>query len=147
MVGANKELQKRGSEITNLKDSLNNKDTEITKLKLEKQNLQKKLWYENKKLKDNRKSLVDEIDKERLEVEVKKNELEIKEKELDYLHSTLEDETIQTFHEGKCSDEIPLCIIELLSMNISINKVNEVIQTVVKRLTNKKIDQLPSKGL
>ena len=32
-------------------------------------------------------------------------------------------------------------------MNVSINKVNEVIQTVVKRLTDKKIDKLPSKGL
>ena len=147
LVGANKELEKRDSEITDLKASLNNKDTEITKLKLEKQNLQKKLWYENKKLKDNRRSLVDEIDKERLEIEVKKNELEIKEKELDYLQSILEDETIQTFHEGKYNDEIRLCIIELLSMNVSINKVNEVIQTVVKRLTNKKIDKLPSKGL
>ena len=64
LVGANKALEKRDSEITDLKASLNNKDTEITKLKLEKQNLQKKLWYENKKLKDNRRSLVDEIDKE-----------------------------------------------------------------------------------
>ena len=67
-----------------------------------------------------------------------KNELEIKEKELDYLQAILEDETIQTFHQGKYNDEIRLCSIKLLSMNVSINKVNEVIQTVVKRLTNKK---------
>ena len=137
---------RKETEITDLKASLNNKNTEITKLKLEKQNLHKKLWYENKKLEDNRQSLVDEIDKERLEIEVKKNELEIKEKEFDYLQSKLEGETIQTFHEGKYNDEICLCIIELLSMNVSINKVNEVIQTVVKSLTNKKIDKLPSKG-
>ena len=36
---------------------------------------------------------------------------------------------------------------ELLSMNVSINKVNDVIQTVIKRLTNKEIDKLPLKGL
>ena len=37
-------------------------------------------------------------------------------------------------------------MMELLSMNVSINKVNDVIQTVKKRLTNKEIDKLPSKG-
>ena len=43
-------------------------------------------------------------------------------------------------------DHICLTIMELLSMNVSINKVNDVIQTVKKRLTNKEIDKLPSKG-
>ena len=32
-------------------------------------------------------------------------------------------------------------------MIVSVNKVNEVIQTVIKRLTDKGIDRLPSKGL
>eukprot|EP00112_Aurelia_sp_Birch-Aquarium-sp1_P023755 Seg720.1 transcript_id=Seg720.1/GoldUCD/mRNA.D3Y31 product="hypothetical protein" protein_id=Seg720.1/GoldUCD/D3Y31 len=36
---------------------------------------------------------------------------------------------------------------ELLSMNVSVNKVNDVIRTVIKRLTNKNIDRLPSVGL
>ena len=36
---------------------------------------------------------------------------------------------------------------ELLSMNVSLNKVNEVIRIVLKRFAGKEVDQLPSKGL
>ena len=36
---------------------------------------------------------------------------------------------------------------ELLSMNVSVNKVNDVICVVLKRLTGKEVDRLPSKGL
>ena len=50
-------------------------------------------------------------------------------------------------HDGKYNDNNGLCIMELLSMNVSVNKVNKVIQTIIKRLTDKGIDRLPSKGL
>ena len=32
-------------------------------------------------------------------------------------------------------------------MNVSVNKVNDVIRVVLKRLTGKEVDRLPSKGL
>ena len=53
---------------------------------------------------------------------------------------------IQTFADGKYSDDVRLTIMELLSMNVSLSKVN-VIRTVLSRLAHKDIDRLPSKAL
>ena len=65
-----------------------------------------------------------------------KIELDLKEKELSYLETVLNDEKIQTFEDGKYLDHVRLTVMELLSMNVSVNKVNDVIRTVINRLTN-----------
>ena len=74
-------------------------------------------------------------------------ELELKEKELEYIESVLEDQSIITFSDGKYTDDVRQTIMELLSMNVSVNKVNDVICVVLERLTGKEVDRLPSKGL
>ena len=88
-----------------------------------------------------------EVAQEQNKIKLKEKEIKIKQKELDYLHTVLDSEQIQAFHDGKYNNNIRLSIMELLSVNVSVNKVNQVIQTVIKRFTDKGIDWLPSKGL
>ena len=146
-VTAEKQLQTKNDELEKAKQDLKSKESKIKTLKQEKQKLQQKFWREGKKITDCRKTLEEEIVNERADLELKQKELELREKELDYLQSIYENDTIRTFHEGKYTDEVRLCIMELLSMNVSINKVNEIICIVLNRLANKKIEKLPSKGL
>ena len=49
-----------------------------------------------------------------------------------------EDDTISTFENGEYLDYVRVTIMELLSMNVSLNKVNEVIRIVLKGLLGKK---------
>ena len=59
----------------------------------------------------------------------------------------LEDEAISTFEDGKYVDEVREVIMDLLGMNVSMSKVNEVIRTVLKKLTGKSLSRLPSKAI
>ena len=59
----------------------------------------------------------------------------------------MEDNEIITFKEGKYTNEIQEVIMELLALNVSMNKVNDVIRVVLKKLANKEVSHLPSKGL
>ena len=59
----------------------------------------------------------------------------------------LEDETISTFEDGKYVDEVREVIMDLLAMNVSMSKVNEVIRTVLKKLTWKRLSRLPRKAV
>ena len=52
-----------------------------------------------------------------------------------------------TFENGKYCDERRETIMELLSLNVSMNKVNEVIKTVMHKLSNKSIGRLPSNAV
>ena len=147
-----KEMSEKEKEQEKAKteEKLKNKDNEIKSLKEEKARLRQKIYNQNKALKREAESfekLKAEVAQEQNEIELKVKEIKIKQKELDYLQTVLDSQQIQTFHDGKYNDNIRLCIMELLSMNVSVNKVNEVIQTVIKRLTDKVIDRLPSKGL
>ena len=61
--------------------------------------------------------------------------------------SLLEDEEIVTFQDGCYCDEVREVIMDLLSMDVSMNQVNNVIKTVLKKLANKSVSRLPSMGL
>ena len=64
------------------------------------------------------------------------------------MSSILQGEEIILFHDGKYVNEIRETIMILLSeCNVSMSKVNKVIQTVLKNLTGKIPEQLPSKGV
>ena len=74
----------------------------------------------------------DEIEEEKLELSLRKNEIELKERELEVYDAIMNDDIIKTFHDGKYEDYFRQTIMELLSMNVSVNKVNEVITCVLK---------------
>ena len=112
-VTAEKQLQTKNDELEKAKKDLKSKESKIKTLKQEKQKLQQKVWREGKKITDCRKTLEEEIVIERADLELKQKELELREKELDYLQSIYENYTIRTFHEGKYTDEVRLCIMEL----------------------------------
>ena len=59
----------------------------------------------------------------------------------------IKDETITTFEKGKYEDEVQEVIMDLLAMNVSMSKVNEVIRTVLQKLGRKSISWLPSKAV
>ena len=145
-----KSLSDTSKLLDNANQELRDKETEISKLKTEKAKLQRKIHNQNKsmtKSKESFEKLRENIEDEKSELKLRQKELDLKEKELSYLETVLNDEKIQTFEDGKYLDHVRLTVMELLSMNVSVNKVNDVIRTVINRLTNKKIDRLPSKGL
>ena len=67
--------------------------------------------------------------------------------DLQSLVALLEDETIIGFQDGHYSNDVREVIMELLSLNVSMSKVNEVINVVLNKLAKKYIDRLPSAGV
>ena len=74
----------------------------------------------------------DEIEKEKLELSLRKNEIELKERELEVYDAIMNDDIIKTFHDYKYKIYIRQNIMELLFMNVSVNKVNEGTTCVLK---------------
>ena len=144
------QLEELSEKVKNKNAALKDKQKERNKLKLEKQRLEEQSIYFltqcDKKITALRKLKIN-LKKEKVDLELKENYLKLREKEQDYLEAIYNDDIIQTFQDGKYTDHVRLCIMELLSMNFSLNKVNEVIEAVLKRLAKKDIDKLPSKSL
>ena len=86
-------------------------------------------------------------EKEYDELEKKLENMVAENKELRDIISLMENDEIVTFENEKYKNEICEVIMSLLSMNVSINKVNDVIRTVLKNLAGKSVSHLPSKGL
>ena len=136
--------------LSGVKEKCEQAKSEVEQLKQQKIGLQKKVSH----IKKQKSTQANEIDllKERnaaniLKLESCAKELNEKNKELEQLTCLLEDETISTFEHGKCVDEVREVIMDLLAMNVSMSKVNEVIRTVLKKLTGKSLSRLPSKAV
>ena len=161
---ANKELKQARKQtleaqesLSEVKEKLNEslsdldaKKLELTQIKTEKANLQSLLYYyktKDTKKENNIEIMKQQIEQEKLELSVKNKDLELKAKELEVIDALLNHDTIKTFANGKYEDFVRMTIMELLSMNVSVNKVNDVIMTVLKHFTGKVPEKLPSKGL
>lgn len=78
--------------------------------------------------------------------EIKQKELKII--ELEQVNEAINDPVIQTFYDGKYTNEIRETIMTLISeCGVSQAKVNRVMETVVQNLTGKTLDRLPSTGV
>ena len=137
-------------ELSGVKEKCEQAKSEVEQLKQQKIGLQKKVSH----IKKQKSTQANEIDllKEHnaaniLKLESCAKELKEKNKELEQLTCLLEDETISTFEDGKYVDEVREVIMDLLAMNVSMSKVNEVIRTVLKKLTWKRLSRLPSKAV
>ena len=137
-------------ELSSVKEKCEQAKSEVEQLKQQKIGLQKKVSH----IKKQKSTQANEIDllKEHnaaniLKLESCAKELKEKNKELEQLTCLLEDETISTFEDGKYVDEVREVIMDLLAMNVSMSKVNEVIRTVLKKLTWKRLSRLPSKAV
>ena len=74
------------------------------------------------------------------------NFLERRNKDLEELIALLDDNDVNAFQDGRYTDTIRKTIMELLAQNVSMNKVNSVIRTVLKNLAGKVVSRLPSAG-
>lgn len=137
-------------ELSGVKEKCERAKSYVEQLKQQKIGLQKKVSH----VKKQKSTQANEIDllKEHnaaniLKLESCAKELKEKNKELEQLTCLLEDETISTFEDSKYVDEVREVIMDLLAMNVSMSKVNEVIRTVLKKLTWKRLSRLPSKAV
>ena len=137
-------------ELSGVKEKCEQAKSEVEQLKQQKIGLQKKVSHikKQKSTQANEIDLLKEHDTANiLKLESCAKELKEKNKELEQLTFLLEDETISTFEDGKYVDEVREVIMDLLAMNVSMSKVNEVIRTVLKKLTWKRLSRLPSKAV
>ena len=91
--------------------------------------------------------MTEQIEEEKADLSLKSKILDEKAKEIEVLNALFNDYVIKTFAGGKYEDYVCQTVVELLAMNVSVNKVNDVITTVLKRFTGKSPEKLPSKGL
>ena len=80
-------------------------------------------------------------------LEQKTSLLLLEKTELNQLVNILNDDEIVTFENGRYCNGVRETIKELLSLNVSMNKVNEVIHTVIHKLTKKSVGRLPSNAV
>ena len=137
-------------ELSGVKEKCEQAKSEVEQLKQQKIGLQKKVSHikKQKSTQANEIDLLKEHDTANiLKLESCAKELKEKNRELEQLTCLLEDETISTFEDGKYVDEVREVIMDLLAMNVSMSKVNEVIRTVLKKLTWKRLSRLPRKAV
>ena len=56
----------------------------------------------------------------------------------------LKDPVVTTFEDGKYTNDVWECVLALLSLNVSIDKIDQVITVVLSKLAKKNIKTLPS---
>ena len=57
-----------------------------------------------------------------------------------------EDRSVTTFQEGKYTNTVRELIMELLSLNVSMSDVNQVIRSTLKKMANIEVGRLPVKA-
>ena len=110
----------------------------------------RQLQYKTSNLKRKVKQNLDNLDTSQLdeisELEEKVKNLNKENKDLKELVSLLQDQKI-TFQNGRYVDDIRETIMQLLNLNVSMNKVNEVIRVVLRNLASIEVDRLPSNAV
>ena len=97
-------------------------------------------WTKKKELTDN---ISQEVSKFKEEVAVPQNDNAVlKEKMEQFL-----DTNIKTIHNGIYNDNVRELYMDILSHNVSIRNCEQVIRTVLGKLTDSSIDRLPQKSL
>ena len=148
-----KQSQNLSMEFNNLNQMPENSNAKIEMLCQEKRNLKKKLSLVKNNLSKTKETIsflsIENLTFLKSEVKELSEKVESLNKENIYLNGLLElleDEKIVTFERGRYSNDTREIIIELLSLNVSMNKVNDVIKIVLKKLAKKGITKLSSVG-
>ena len=138
-------LEKSVNKLT--KDLTSSVSTQKQLIK-EKKKLLKKLDEIKVKLQSSNVKDIDELDKQYHLLESKVQLLNKENNDLEKLVEILQDDKLVTFADGRFTDETREVIMELVPLNVSINKVNDVIEVVLHTLTNKDVSKirLPSDG-
>jgi len=110
-------------------------------------------WYKDKKMKSYYKTKCTEKadDEQNRKEELKQSEKVIHEleKQVSDLELEISRETnkIELFADGMYKDEVRKVYMDLLSMGVSINQCEKVVQSVLTNLMNVEVDRLPKKSL
>ncbi|WAR29909.1 hypothetical protein MAR_003477 [Mya arenaria] len=158
----NKKLKRREKAMLIKENKVNEIETELEQLKLEKSDVEEKnesLQSEVNTLKNDRKSLLvkicrlkksrnfemeannDKIQTLRHEILEKENQIA----ELEEINEVLNDNEITSFYNGQYTSEVRQTIMTLVNeLGVSQKKVNGVMKTVVQSLTGKTLSRLPS---
>ena len=126
----------------------------FAELEHEKSLLKRKSAYLQRKL-NNMDKLMD-IDKH-TELNLLRNEveefrqqiksLESKNRALEQLVQILKNPVVTTFQDGKYANDVRECVMALLSLNVSIDKIDQVVKVILNKLAKKDIERLPSAGV
>ena len=73
--------------------------------------------------------------------------LEGEKRALEQLVEILKHPVVTTFQDGKYTNDMRECVMALLSLNVSIHKIDQVIKVVLNKLATKDIERLPSAGV
>jgi chromosome segregation ATPase len=141
-----KEISEKEREIIGVKGDNEKMVCEVSELKREKRNLLLKVSRLKNKCNDFYDKNAEKIDSLKLEIEEKNKYIS----ELQQLNALLDTESplIETFYNGKFSDEVRETIMVLVTeCGVSQTKVNNVMATVIKNLTGKTLSRLPSTGV
>ena len=152
------ELNQSLGELEICKETLEDKEKEkqelnnqIESLRAEKNRLSRKVWYYKNRHSsssvDGFKSKLEESERELATMVEEVKKINAENLQLQQFINLMEDNEIITFKEGKYTNEIREVIMELFALNVFMNKVNDVIRVVFKKLANKEVSHLPSKGL
>ena len=139
------ELQTSKEQLVRTKETAAAMETSVSMKSNKKRKIYQKFWYQKRQ----RQRTTDKIKTlphtELDAVQERVNFLEQRVKELECLIALDADE-VKSFEDGRFTDSIRRTIMELLSCNVSMNKVNTVIRTVLKNLAGKTVTRLPSAG-
>ena len=146
MKDKDREIKEKQEEFDALSNKCEQQSINYSKLNDTVRKLQFKLSYMKRK-NNSQDRKTESLQQEMDDLEHKCKLLEREKNELNQFIDLLNDDEIVTFENGKYCDELRETIMELLSLNVSMNKVNEVIKTVINKLTNKSIGRLPSNAV
>ena len=73
--------------------------------------------------------------------------MESESRALEQLVEILKDSVVTTFKYGKYTNDVRECAMALLPLNVSINKIDQVIKMILNKLAKKGIKRLPSAGI
>ena len=102
------QLEELSEKVKNKNAALKDKQKKINELKLEKHRLleqSKYFWTQCDKKKTALRKLKINLKKEKYDLEIKENDLKLRGRELDYLEAIYNDDMIQTFQDGKYTDD------------------------------------------
>ncbi|CAC5376815.1 unnamed protein product [Mytilus coruscus] len=143
------ELGQQKVEIKSLNKTCEKNESDLDRLKKDKRSLLVKVCRMSKQ---QHSSKFDQIREEHLfEIQNLKVDIAAKQDrilELEDLNSILADDKIESFYDGKFSNEVRETIMTLLTeCGVGQKKVNNVISIVLKKLTGKQLSRLPSAGV
>lgn len=150
VAGSDAKLNEIKKELCEKVEHLKVLESKVAELKNEKIRLTKSISYLKKKCEGRNSCFLEIREKNAKEIESLESKILLLQKEneeLEKLSQLFEDPKIKTFAEGRYNNEVREVIMELVSCNVSLSQIDNVIRTVLQKLAGKDVEKLPSQAL